>query len=63
MDEPENPFPPHPAPEEFVRESVNELRKVRWPSRREAFVYVRVIIGFVVVVGVVVVGLDLLFSR
>ena len=54
---------PPSGPEEFARQSWRELRKVRWPSRRAALAYVRVIIGFVVVVGLFVVGLDLLFSR
>jgi len=63
VEDPEVPIEPPSGPEEFARQSWRELRKVRWPSRRTALVYVRVIIGFVVVVGLFVVGLDLLFSR
>ena len=61
--DPEGPYEPHSSRQDFVHQSWRELRKVRWPSRHAALVYVRVIIGFVVVVGVFVVCLDLLFSR
>ena len=63
MEDPEAPFEPPSGPKEFARQSWRELRKVRWPSRRTALVYVRVILGFVVLVGLFVVGLDLVFSR
>jgi len=63
VDDPEGPFEPHARRQDFAHQSWHELRKVRWPSGHTAFVYVRVIIGFVIVVGLFVVGLDLLFSR
>ena len=63
MDDPETPLEPSSSPEQLVRQSWGQLRKVRWPSGHEALVFTRVIIGFVVFVGVIVVGLDLLFAR
>ena len=46
---------------QFVRESVAELRKVDWPSRRQTFQGVIVVIIACVIVGVYLWGLDQIF--
>jgi len=58
---PDFPLPPRAGPRAYFGQAWRELRKVRWPSRHTAIVYVRVVIGFVVIVGLFIVGLDLLF--
>ena len=63
MEHPEFPRRSRTGAGAFIGQAWAEFRKVRWPSRHTALVYTRVIIGFVVVVGLFVVGLDLLFSR
>lgn len=47
----------------FIREAVNELRKVLWPSRRELLVYTAVVIVFVVIMVSLVAGLDVGFAK
>jgi preprotein translocase subunit SecE len=47
----------------FLREVRDELAKVVWPSRREVVTYTIVVIFTVLVVGLLVFGLDVLFSR
>ena len=46
----------------FVRQVVNELKKVVTPTRKELFSYTGVVLIFVVVMMALVYGLDLLFS-
>jgi preprotein translocase subunit SecE len=46
-----------------LREVGDELAKVVWPSRREVVTYSIVVIVTVLVLGLFVVGLDVLFSR
>jgi preprotein translocase subunit SecE len=47
----------------FLREVANELRRVSWPTRREVITYSVVVIITVGVLGALVYGLDVLFSR
>lgn len=47
----------------FIRECRNELRKVQWPSRREATVYTVVVIASVLVIGTAVWAMDSVFSN
>jgi preprotein translocase subunit SecE len=46
---------------QFVRESAAELRKVDWPSRRQTFQGVVVVIIACVIVGAYLYGLDQVF--
>jgi len=50
-------------PARFVRESVSEMRKVLWPSRRELVTYSTVVIVFVVIMVSIVAGLDVGFAK
>ena len=47
----------------FLREVADELRCVSWPTRREFITYSVVVIITVGVLGALVYGLDVLFSR
>jgi preprotein translocase subunit SecE len=47
----------------FLREVADELRRVSWPTRREVITYSVVVIITVGVLGALVYGLDVLFSR
>ena len=46
----------------FLRQVVNELKKVVTPTRRELFSYTGVVLVFVVIMMGLVYGLDYLFS-
>jgi preprotein translocase subunit SecE len=46
----------------FLRQVVNELKKVVTPTRRELFGYTGVVLGFVIVMMAIVYGLDFGFS-
>lgn len=54
---------PRTSPVKFVRESIAELKKVEWPSRKEVWVYGTVVVITLVVLGSIVFGLDLLFAK
>jgi preprotein translocase subunit SecE len=47
----------------FIRESISEMRKVLWPSRKELITYTAVVIIFVVVMVAIVAGLDVGFAK
>ncbi|MFC5503024.1 preprotein translocase subunit SecE [Lysinimonas soli] len=46
----------------FIRQVVNELKKVVTPTRRELFSYTGVVLAFVIVMMALVYGLDFGFS-
>ena len=46
----------------FIRESIRELKKVRWPSRKELISYSKVVIFTVVFVTVFFVIVDFIIS-
>jgi preprotein translocase subunit SecE len=46
----------------FLRQVVNELRKVVTPTRRELFSYTGVVLAFVIIMMALVYGLDQLFA-
>ena len=46
----------------FIRQVVNELKKVVTPTRRELFSYTGVVLAFVVIMMVIVYGLDSAFG-
>lgn len=47
---------------QFLREARQELAKVTWPTRREVTAYSIVVIATVLVLGLLVFGLDVLFT-
>ncbi|MBI4185444.1 preprotein translocase subunit SecE [Candidatus Berkelbacteria bacterium] len=47
----------------FIRESVNELRLVKWPTRQTTVQYSAVVLSSVVVFTAFLAGIDYLFSR
>ena len=54
---------PRPSPIKYVRESIAELKKVDWPSRKEVWTYGVVVVITVVVLGTFVFGLDVLLAK
>jgi preprotein translocase SecE subunit len=46
----------------FIGESIAELKKVTWLSRREGIYLTTLVLAFSAVVGVILGGLDYLFS-
>ena len=46
----------------FIRQVINELKKVVTPTRRELFSYTGVVLVFVIIMMGIVYGLDYLFS-
>lgn len=46
----------------FLRQVINELKKVVTPTRKELFSYTGVVLVFVVIMMALVYGLDLLFA-
>ncbi|MFC7329350.1 preprotein translocase subunit SecE [Marinactinospora rubrisoli] len=51
------------GPVTFTKQVVGELRKVRWPTRRELITYTIVVIVFVLIMVGYVSGLDYLFGE
>lgn len=47
---------------QFLGEARQELSKVTWPIRREVIAYSIVVVGTVLVLGLLVFGLDVLFT-
>lgn len=47
----------------FVRQVISELRRVVWPTRPQLITYTAVVIVFVSILGAIVSGLDLGFTR
>ncbi|MEJ2757879.1 MAG: preprotein translocase subunit SecE [Anaerolineales bacterium] len=47
----------------FYRETMGELRKVSWPTRREALSLTRVVVIVMVIMAAVLGSLDFLFFR
>jgi preprotein translocase subunit SecE len=46
----------------FIRQVINELKKVVTPTRKELFSYTGVVLAFVVVMMAIVYGLDQVFA-
>ena len=42
----------------YIRESIEELKKVSWPSREQTIKYSLLVIGVSVFVGILMAGLD-----
>ena len=47
----------------FFRQTVAELRKVIWPTRKELIAYTTVVIIFVLVMAGIIAALDYVFAR
>jgi preprotein translocase subunit SecE len=47
----------------FFKETSGELRKVSWPSRKEAWSLTKVVIVVMVVMAILLYGLDLVFFK
>ncbi|MEY4322921.1 MAG: hypothetical protein RL410_702 [Actinomycetota bacterium] len=48
---------------QFVRESVSELRRVVWPTRKQVVTYTIVVVVFVIFMSLLVSAVDLLVGR
>jgi preprotein translocase subunit SecE len=51
------------TPARFVREVIQELRKVVWPTRRELVTYTSVALVFILIMVGIVTSLDYGFTR
>ena len=49
--------------QEFLRETVGELRKVSWPTRQEAINLTRIVIIVIAIMSVILGGLDWIYGR
>jgi preprotein translocase SecE subunit len=49
--------------QKFFQETIGELRKVSWPTRREAIRLTWIVIGVIVVMAIILGGLDLVYSK
>jgi preprotein translocase subunit SecE len=47
----------------FFQETIGELRKVSWPTRREAIRLTWIVILVIVVMAFILGGLDLIYAR
>jgi preprotein translocase subunit SecE len=47
----------------FFQETIGELRKVSWPTRREALRLTWIVIGVIFVMAIILGGLDYIYSR
>ena len=47
----------------FIRQVINELRKVIWPTRKELITYTTIVIVFVSVVAAIVAVMDYVFAK
>ena len=45
------------------RETIGELRKVTWPTRREALRLTRIVLIVMIVMGAILGGLDFIFTK
>ncbi len=51
------------SPRQYLKESVVELRKVIWPTKDQVIKMTGVVIGVSLVTGLLIGGLDLLFTK
>lgn len=47
----------------FFQETVGELRKVSWPTRREAIRLTWIVIGVIIVMAIILGGLDFVYTK
>jgi preprotein translocase subunit SecE len=48
---------------EFLRETIGELRKVNWPTRKEALRLTQIVIVVIFIMAAILGGLDFLYAR
>jgi preprotein translocase subunit SecE len=48
---------------QYLREVIQELRKVSWPTRKQTFNLTLLVIGVTLLTALYIGGLDLLFQR
>ena len=51
------------SPLSFFNEVKTELKKVRWPTRQEVIKLTSIVLGTSIVMGVVIGGFDILFTK
>jgi len=51
------------TPQQFINQSIAELKKVVWPTRRQVAKLTGVVIGVSLVTGLFIGGLDYLFTN
>ncbi len=51
------------SPRQYLKESVVELKKVIWPTKNQVIKMTGVVIGVSLVTGLLIGGLDLLFTN
>ena len=51
------------TPATFLRETYDELKKVKWPTRNEVVRLTVVVIAISVIVGLYIGGLDYIFTK
>jgi preprotein translocase subunit SecE len=49
--------------QKFFQETIGELRRVSWPTRREAIRLTWIVIGVILVMSLILGGLDWLYAR
>ena len=47
----------------YLKESVEELKKVTWPTKKETYNYTLLVIGISLAIAVFLGGLDYIFSQ
>jgi preprotein translocase subunit SecE len=48
---------------EFLRETIGELRKVNWPTRKEAIRLTQIVVVVIFIMAAILGGLDFLYAR
>jgi preprotein translocase subunit SecE len=48
---------------EFLRETIGELRKVNWPTRKEAIHLTQIVVVVILIMAAILGGLDFLYAR
>jgi preprotein translocase subunit SecE len=49
--------------QKFFQETIGELRKVSWPTRREALRLTWIVIGVIIVMALILGGLDFIYAK
>ncbi len=49
--------------QKFFQETIGELRKVSWPTRREAIRLTWIVIGVILVMALILGGLDFIYAK
>jgi len=49
--------------QKFFQETIGELRKVSWPTRREAIRLTWIVIGVILLMAIILGGLDFIYAK